>query len=61
MRSIFLGKCTMEKEKATLEDWGKVTGVYDKYEAKHYDLLSHNCCSVAEETTKAIVKKAPSK
>lgn len=57
---MFLGKCMEVKSNATIDEWKKVTDVYDKYSPKDYSLTSKNCCSVAYEALKEIIKTVPS-
>lgn len=57
---MFLGKCMEAKADATLEDWMKVTNIYDKYSPKDYSITSRNCCSVAYEALREIMKSIPS-
>lgn len=56
-RNIFEGthQCNPVRRQASLEEWSKITDVYDKCKREDYSLTSHNCCSVAYEAIKAIV------
>lgn len=57
---MFYGKCMEAKSNATLDDWMKVTNAYDKYAPKDYSVTSKNCCSVAYEALREIMKSVPS-
>ena len=43
------------QEERLIEEWSKITSIYDKCRSEDYSVTSHNCCSVAREAIKAVV------